>query len=101
MNKVVAVGAVEVMNAGSVPPFVLVVVDDDIFVADIANERTGDRRRVDPTGPRFHLKAATIVLKKDGEEAVVGVLADAPKRCRVLRERGVVEDAKRISGSRV
>ncbi len=63
-------------------------------VANVANERTGDRRRVDPSGRRFHLKAATTVLKKDGEEAVVGVLADAPKRCRGLRERGVVEDAE-------
>ena len=47
-------------------------------VAEVHDERVGDRRRRDPTVATAHLEPAGRVLREDREQAVVGVLADAP-----------------------
>src|SRR5262249_25568571 len=60
-------------------------------VADVADERARHWRGRNPARPRSHLQSAGFVLQQDGQQAVVGVFADAPQR-RVPRRR-VVEDA--------
>ena len=42
----------------------------------------------------LHLEAAGVVLQQDRQQAVVGVLADAPDRRRRRARRRVVEDAE-------
>ncbi|HZR51506.1 MAG TPA: hypothetical protein VFB06_18580 [Streptosporangiaceae bacterium] len=62
-------------------------------VADVADERAGDWRRVDPAFRRGDLEAPAVVLGEQGKQPVVGVLAHSPAR--VPRRRGrVVEDAE-------
>ena len=52
------------------------------------HQAAGDGWDVDPAGQGLHLQAAAVVLGQDRHQAVVGVLADAPRRCGVVRGRG-------------
>ena len=62
-------------------------------VAEVAHERARDRRRLDPAIARADLEATAVVLREDREQAVVGVLADAPRLLDLLaRRRRIVED---------
>src|SRR3546814_8382695 len=65
-------------------------------VADVANQRAGQRRRGDPALRRLHLQAAVRVLGQQREQAVVAVLADAPVLLTIARRRrgGIAEDAE-------
>ena len=63
-------------------------------VAEVAHERAGDRRRVDPARRGVHLQPAAGVLPKHGEQPVVRVLGDAPVRLGLLRLGRVPEDAE-------
>ena len=47
-------------------------------VAEVDDERVGDRRRRDPTLAAAHLEPSGAVLAEDGDQPVVGVLAHAP-----------------------
>ena len=47
-------------------------------VAEVAHQRARLRRDVDPAAGPAHLETAALVLAEDGEQAVVGVLADSP-----------------------
>src|SRR5580698_4173297 len=47
-------------------------------VADIADERAGDGRRVDPALGRGDLQATAVILGQQGEQPVVGMLAHSP-----------------------
>ena len=47
-------------------------------IADVADQRARQRRRGDPAGRSLDLQAADVVLRQQGQQAVVGVLADAP-----------------------
>src|SRR5262245_50320961 len=65
-------------------------------VADVAEKRFRDRRRIDPPRSRLHLEPPGIVLSEYREQAVVGVSANAPGSLAVSRRARVriVEDAK-------
>ena len=65
-------------------------------VADVADERARHRRRVDPPAAALDLQTACIVLPEDRQQAVVGVLAHAPRRVRGPpgRREGIIENAK-------
>lgn len=59
---------------------------------EIADERAFDGRRFDPGVAGFHLQAAVLVLRQQGQQAVVGVFADTPF---FVRRRGrIFEHAK-------
>src|SRR3546814_14714330 len=47
-------------------------------VADVADQGARQRRRGDPALGRLHLQPAVPVLRQQGQETVVAVLADAP-----------------------
>ena len=49
-------------------------------VANIADQRPTDRRRLDPAGGRSNLKPPVVVLRQQREKAIVGMLADTPGR---------------------
>ena len=69
-------------------------------VADVAHERPGLGRHVDPPVSAAHLQPAVVVLGKDREQAVVGVLGHAPA-IRVGLGGRVAEDAeqdRRVGG---
>src|SRR4029453_14898502 len=65
-------------------------------VADVAEKRVGNRRRIDPAGARFHLQAPGVVLAKNRQQSVVSMFAHAPRGLSALRRSRmrVVEDAK-------
>src|SRR3546814_10805651 len=72
-------------------------------VADVANQRAGQRRRGDPALGRLYLQAAVRVLGQQRAQAVVAVLADAPVLLTIARRRrgGIAEDAaqpRRLGG---
>src|SRR3546814_20161376 len=48
-------------------------------VADVADQGARQRRRGDPALGRLHLQPAVPVLRQQGQETVVAVLADAPR----------------------
>src|SRR3546814_20516447 len=56
-------------------------------VADVADQRAGQRRRGDPALRRLHLPAAVRVLGQQRAQAVVAVLADAPVLLTIARRR--------------
>jgi hypothetical protein len=60
-------------------------------VADVADERAGDRRGLDPALRRGDLQAAAVVLGEQRQQPVVGVLADPPAGS-LRRRRRVAED---------
>ena len=68
-------------------------------VAEIDDERAGNRRCGDPAVAAAHLEPAGVVLTENRDEPVVGVLADAPWG-RVGGERRVAEDAEQHRGIR-